>query len=540
MTGILAAAHDRARGLRELDFRWAQAMGPLLVLVAALVGMWWLAALLAGIGATLPLLARGRGPSPSRAPGTGRVAGPDLGRGSGSVSGSVSGSAALTALARARDAGCDPVCIRLRLVDPATGAPPDDAVMTDRAARLGRILRSGDTVEQQDPADLVIVLAPGPAPDLEDLVQLCARMQGAATAPDVNAVDAPPGTAPGTGRLAAVIGLCRGADLAAQDARAARNGPADVPTAAAILAAAAAALVDAQAEGAGTIRVFSARVGRRQTRRAALAEDAVQALDNGDIEAWFQPQVCTDTGRTSGFEALARWEHPRHGVVPPADFLPVLEAAGLLERLGTTMLEQAIRAVAAWDRDGFDVPSVGVNLSAADLRDPRLARRIAWMLDRHDLSGDRLTVEVLESVIADGGAGPAASPLLRNIAALAELGCGIDLDDFGTGHASITSLHRLAVSRVKIDRSFVTGIDRNRDRQKMLMTILSMCDHLGLKTLAEGVETPAEHAMVAQLGCHHVQGFGIGRPMRQTECNAWLQARRIVVDDALRQTRRHP
>ncbi len=512
----------RGRGLRVARFGRFLAVVPLLVLGAALAGFWWLASLLAGIGVMASLLAGGP-PATDTDPGLACAPRSD----------------AMDALARVGAAGYDPVCICLRLVDPVTGAPPTDAVVADRLLRLGRILRAGDVVARQGAGDIVIVLAPGTAPDLEDLVQLAARLQGAATAPapDMRDIDADAASGPDTGRLAAVIGLCRGGDLAGPDGR---PRGADAPTAAAILAAATTALADAQAQGAGTIRVFSARIGQRQSRRAALAEDAVRALDSGGFEAWFQPQVCTDTGRTSGFEALARWDHPRHGMVPPADFLPILEAAGLLERLGTTMLEQAIAAVAAWDRDGFDVPSVGVNLSSADLRDPRLAQRIAWMLDRHDLSGTRLTVEVLESVIAEGGTGRAGSPLLRNIAALADMGCGIDLDDFGTGHASITSLHRLAVSRVKIDRSFVTGIDHDRDRQKMLMTILSMCEHLGLKTLAEGVETPEEHAMLAQLGCHHVQGFEIGRPMRRAECNVWLHARRTLLDDALRPIRRHP
>lgn len=526
MTGILATGQGRAHGLQSRGSGWVRAMLPTLVLVAALVGIWWLAVLLAAIGAAAPLLLQDRSSPRSGSDGARSAVPPPT------------GTSAEAALARARDAGCDPVCIRLRLVDPVTGMPPDDVVMADRKARLGRILRAGDVLERLGAAEFVIVLAPGSAPDLEDLVQLAARIQGAATAPDPNAGTLDTAADPGAGRLAAVIGLCRGADLALRDAP--RGTDAAAPTASALLAAAGAALADAQADGTGTIRVYSARIGRRQTRRAALAEDAARALENGAFEAWFQPQVCTDTGRTSGFEALARWEHPDHGIVPPADFLPVLEAGGLLERLGSTMLEQAIRAIAAWDREGFDVPSVGVNLSPADLQDPRLAQRIAWMLDRHDLTGDRLTVEILENVIAEGGTGSAGSPLQRNIAALADLGCGIDLDDFGTGHASITSLHRLAVSRVKIDRSFVTGVDHDRDRQKMLMTILSMCEHLGLKTLAEGVETPAEHALLAQLGCHHVQGFGIGRPMRRDDCSAWLRARNSALDDAMRPIRRHP
>lgn len=522
-TGLEAGGAGLARAVRDGAPGWVRAGLPLGVLGAALAGAWWLATTLAIAGVALPVLRRraGRGPIPAHVPEPGE---PGI----------------EAALARAQDTGADAVCIVLRLTDPATGGPPADAVMADRTARLTRILRAGDHIERRDAADVVIVLGAGPAPDLEDLVQLAARLQSAATAPGtaarLNGDAATPDAGPDAARLSAVLGVCRGADLAPVGpvGTAAPARPRD------ILDAAQAALADAQADGGGTIRVYAPCVRARRSRHAALTQDALDALDKGGFEAWFQPQVCTDTGRISGFEALARWDHPRHGVVSPGDFLPVLEAAGLLERLGELMLVEALRAIAAWDRDGFDVPTVGVNLSAGDLRDPRLPQRIAWMLDRHDLSGDRLTIEVLESVVAEGGAAVTDSPVLRNVAALADMGCHIDLDDFGTGHASITSLHRLAVSRVKIDRSFVSGIDTDRDRQKMMMTILSMCDHLGLQTLAEGVETRAEHAMLAQLGCNHVQGFGIGRPMPYAACCTWLDARNAELDDAMRPIRRHP
>jgi len=112
--------------------------------------------------------------------------------------------------------------------------------------------------------------------------------------------------------------------------------------------------------------------------------------------------------------------------------------------------------------------------------------------------------------------------IVSNIAALAQLGCGIDLDDFGTGHASITSIRRFAVRRIKIDRSFVTRVDEDRDQQKMVAAILSMAEQMGLQTLAEGVETPGEHAMLAQLGCGDVQGYGIARPMPVDDTMTWI------------------
>ena len=139
-------------------------------------------------------------------------------------------------------------------------------------------------------------------------------------------------------------------------------------------------------------------------------------------------------------------------------------------------------------------------------------------LDRFDLSPDRLTVEVLEDVAAD----LSNEVAIRNVRALSELGCGIDLDDFGTGHASITNIRRFAVRRLKIDRSFVTRVDVDMEQQRYVAAVLSMAEQLGLETLAEGVETAGEHAMLAQLGCAHVQGFGVARPMPFEDTIDWV------------------
>jgi EAL domain-containing protein (putative c-di-GMP-specific phosphodiesterase class I) len=203
----------------------------------------------------------------------------------------------------------------------------------------------------------------------------------------------------------------------------------------------------------------------------------------------------------------------------------MIENAGLSERLGEVMLQNALSALVRWDKLQLDIPAVSVNFSAEELRSPRLADKLKWELDRYNLNPNRLCVEVLENVIAATD----NDIIVSNIAALARLGCGVDLDDFGTGHASITSIRRFAVRRIKIDRSFVTRIDDDRNQQKMLSAILSMAERLDLATIAEGVETPGEHAMLAQLGCDEVQGFGIARPMPMEDTQAWITAQRATV-----------
>ncbi len=245
-----------------------------------------------------------------------------------------------------------------------------------------------------------------------------------------------------------------------------------------------------------------------------------RALDSGEIVAHFQPQIRTDTGIVSGIEALARWNHPQKGLISPAEFLPQIEAAGLSPRLADRMLRDSLDALCALDAAGLAVPAVSVNLSAQELRNPRLADEIGWELDRHDLTPDRLAVEILETVVADSDDDIA----VRTIARLAAMGCGIDLDDFGTGHASIASIRRFAVGRIKIDRSFVTRLHDDRDQQRIVAAILSMAEQLGLATLAEGVECAEEQVMLAQMGCGHLQGYAIARPMPAADLPGWLRA----------------
>jgi len=195
-----------------------------------------------------------------------------------------------------------------------------------------------------------------------------------------------------------------------------------------------------------------------------------------------------------------------------------LEEAGLLERLAEVMMYNAFAALKAWDSADLNIPQVGVNFAGPELNNPKLLEKIKWELDRFDLSPDRLAVEILETVVT----GAADDTITMNIVALGDLGCKIDLDDFGTGHASIASIRRFSVNRIKIDRSFVMKADRDSEQQRMIGAILTMAERLGVETLAEGVETAGEHALLAQLGCTHVQGFGIAKPMPFESTMDWI------------------
>lgn len=363
--------------------------------------------------------------------------------------------------------------------------------------RISATLRADDVLVPLDANRCAIALSPVRVFDLEMAIQFAGRLQAALEEPfSVSASHV---------YVSASIGFCTEARMPRRDAEV-------------FLDAAERAGADAALHGPAAIRAFSSDMQAVLRDRHELADEVGSALENGQITAWFQPQINTSTGHVSGFEVLARWHHPERGLIAPGLFLPAIAQVGLLERLGEVMLFQALTALQAWDKAGYSVPSIGVNFSQDELGNPKLIDKIRWELDRFELEPARLSVEILETVVTQSD----DDVVTRNIAALAQLGCGIDLDDFGTGHASISSIRRFDVSRIKIDRSFVMQVDRDEAQQKMVSAILSMADQLGLETLAEGVETIGEHAMLAQLGCDYIQGFGLARPMPYEKTALWM------------------
>ena len=365
--------------------------------------------------------------------------------------------------------------------------------------RLRGQLRRGDRVARIGDSRFLVLLSPSLRLDLDALLIMANRMQ--------RALEEPAETEAGTHFLSAAIGFCPSSRL-----RGHVGG-------AQLIDAATTALSEALANGPSAVRAWSESMRVQRRARKTLLEEVERALAKGQIRPWFQPQLCTSTGSISGVEVLARWLHPDRGIVPPDEFLTALEEAGQLDRLSEVMLDHSLSALRHWDAVGLTIPRVSVNFSDVELRNPRLVTRLKWELDRFGLPASRLGVEVLETVIADAPEGVVA----RNITALSQLGCQIDLDDFGTGHASITALRRFAVHRLKIDRSFVTRVDRDEDQRRMLAAVLGLADRLGLETVAEGVESVAEHALLAQLGCDHVQGFGIARPMPADQLADWAR-----------------
>lgn len=380
------------------------------------------------------------------------------------------------------------------------------------AACIGRIkgaLRPGDQLFPLEDGSLIVVIAASHRLDLASMTQIAGRLQLVVQQPMV--------LGSGPVRLTCCIGYCHARQTGLQTGRA-------------MLEAAQTAVDEALLHRPGAIRAYSDALAQARATRDLLRADFAEAIASGQIRAYFQPQISTDSGEVSGMEALARWHHPKRGILGPADFLSALQGTDLIRLLGREMVKQALSALARWTRAGLVVPAVAVNFSPQELGDPELPEQLAWAVDAEGLTPDRLTVEVLESLVAGSG-----DALIRsNLERLVALGFGIDLDDFGTGNASITTIRHFALRRLKIDRSFVRGVDCLRDQQNLVTAILSLAEQLGLEAIAEGVETRAEHAMLAQLGCAHVQGYVIAKPLPPEEAEAWLRQHRQQLQKAMR------
>lgn len=360
-------------------------------------------------------------------------------------------------------------------------------------------LTDKDITLHLDGARFAAALAPQAPFNKEAMLQVCTRIQnGMALIPNI--ADLPL-------QITASIGF------AASD-RLMR------PTGDNLYQAALAGLADAKRRSPGAVRGYSEHIAKRQQAKRKIVDDAKLAFVRGELFAFFQPQIDLHTGNLSGFEALTRWHHPEKGILAPSEFLHAFEQAGLLPRLAETMVSEAVHAIRFWDQFGLDVPRVGVNFTTNELQDPQLVDCIANHLDGLDLAPSRLNVEIKETIIA---ARPDDDTLI-NLATLADLGCGIELDDFGAGYASIGNIRKFSINRIKINRSFINGIAEDADQREIVAAMMTMAERLNLSVVAAGIETKQEYNILQQMGCQFGQGFHIARPMPLQETVEWANA----------------
>lgn len=288
--------------------------------------------------------------------------------------------------------------------------------------------------------------------------------------------------------------------------------PQDATVVEQLLSSADLALYSAKSEGGG-IRTFFARpMQNKSEQRHRLGTELRQALANDEFELWYQPQVSLADGALSGVEALLRWRHRDHGLLAPHAFLSVLEESVIAEEVGDWILHQACAAAADWRRRGLGAVRVGVNLFPGQLRSGRLFDVVSSVLTTHSLRPEQLEIEITENtVLRHNDQSTAVLDRLRT------LGVGVAFDDFGTGFASLSLLQKYPLSRLKIDKSFVSRIDREVRDAAIVQAVIAMARTLKLAVIAEGVETKAQETALRQLGCDEAQGYYYGRPMPSDE-----------------------
>ena len=382
---------------------------------------------------------------------------------------------------------------RFKLVNDSLGHPAGDRLLIEVAARLGGCARPGDTVARLG-GDEFVVLLDGLAETAE---------AGKVADQVAEALEAPFALGEHDVAVTASIGVA----LAGPG----QAGPSE------LLRDADVALYRAKERGKARYAVFDPGMGAGVRQRAALEADLRWALERGELRLAYQPLVELATGRVAAAEALARWAHPERGPVPPAEFIPLAEDTGLIVPLGRWVLDEACRQARAWAEEHADPPVVAVNLSARQFQHPDLVEDVAEALLRSGLSPRLLELELTESaVMADPEAAVATLRQLKG------LGTGLAIDDFGTGYSSLGYLRRFPLDLLKIDKAFVAGLGRIAEDAAIVEAVVGLAHTLGLRVVAEGVETADQAARLRGLGCELAQGYLFGKPVTPEELGALL------------------
>jgi diguanylate cyclase (GGDEF)-like protein/PAS domain S-box-containing protein len=297
--------------------------------------------------------------------------------------------------------------------------------------------------------------------------------------------------------------------------------PRDATTMSELLRSADIALYEAKARGRDNVQMFDAAMNKRVHTRLALEQDLRSAVYRDAIEIQLQPIVDIRSGRLVSFEALARWNDPRHGPVPPLAFIEVAEASDLIVELGECVLRNVARQIAAWQRAGLKPVPIAVNVSAKQLKRSNLPERMVAIAHEFDIAPHQLEVELTESVAMQD-----SEQHVTKLHALRDLGVRVSVDDFGTGYSSLAYLRNLPIDYLKIDRTFVRDMNVDRNDAAIVRAIISMAQSLHLGTVAEGIETHEHASQLLALGCTTGQGYFFSKPMPAHETHELLRTMR--------------
>jgi diguanylate cyclase (GGDEF)-like protein len=383
-----------------------------------------------------------------------------------------------------------------KTVNDSLGHTVGDALLRAVAMRLRESVRETDTISRQGGDEFLVVL--GEVADADAVAAIAMKILDHVAAPF------------------SIDGQELGASVSAGIAVYPDDG-ADFDT---LLKKADTAMYHAKEAGRNTYRFYTGQMNVDALEHLRIQSALRRAIDNHEFLLHYQPQVELASGRVVGVEALVRWNHPEMGLVPPARFIPIAEASGMIVAIGDWVLHEACRQAAAWQHDGFADLVVAVNLSAVQFRRSDLEQAVLHALAGSGLPPASLELELTESIMIED-----AENVLGTVRRLKALGVKLSIDDFGTGYSSLAYLKRFPVDKLKIDRSFVHDMIKDADDSAIVRSIIQLARTMNLRTIAEGVE---EESVVQHLRIHHCdegQGYFFARPMPAAEMLAFLKTR---------------
>ena len=284
--------------------------------------------------------------------------------------------------------------------------------------------------------------------------------------------------------------------------------PQDGEDAATLLKRADAAMYRAKQDGGNRMRRYTLGLNSHVVERLEAEIQLKLAVQRGEFVLHYQPQIEIGSGRIVGVEGLVRWQHPVHGLVPPAQFIPFAEESGIIEPIGEWVLRTACAQAAAWHRNGLPAMRMAINVSARQFHDSALVSMVAQVRSEHGLAPEQLELEITESI-------PMRDPeeSCRILAGFKALGISIAIDDFGTGYSNLAYLHQFPVSRIKLDRGFISKLGPQASSHAIVEAIVSMAHKLDLQVVAEGVETVEQRDQLLRYGCDVLQGYWFSQPV---------------------------
>ena len=374
---------------------------------------------------------------------------------------------------------------RFKAINVGLGHAAGDAVLCEIARRLGRRVAPADTIARFGEDGFAVLV--NDVVDVDGATRLARRVQKDLTEPmtvggHLVVATVSMGVALGTLAHARAEDLLRDADTA---------------------------LDRAKALGRARYEIFDQDMHVREVAQLALEMELREAVAGDQMRVRYQPIVSMGGGMVAGFEALARWQHPGRGLLVPAEFIPAAEESGLILELDHWMLREACRQAQAWRSAAWELPfGVNVNLAGKGLSQRDLVERVAHTLRETGVDAHRMCLEVTEGVLLEDVDAAGAT-----LARLRGLDLAVSIDDFGTGRSCLSHLHRLPVDALKIDRSFVSEVARRRESAEIVRTIVQLGHNLGLRVIAEGVETAPQREVLRHLGCDYAQGYFYSPPV---------------------------